>query len=161
MAKSIAVKTPDQWFAEYGECHQNRTNKLIHWICVPAIAASLLGLLWGIPTPGFMNGVPLLNWSTIVVALSLLYYVRLSLTLAIGMLLFSMVVVVGISTIQQLTTVPVWQLSLGLFVLSWIGQAIGHSIEGKKPSFLADLTFLLIGPIWLLSFVYRKLGIPY
>ena len=42
-----------------------------------------------------------------------------------------------------------------VFVLAWIGQFIGHLIEGKRPSFFKDLQFLLIGPAWLMAFVYR------
>ena len=53
----------------------------------------------------------------------------------------------------------VWRLSLAIFIVAWIGQFIGHKIEGKKPSFFEDLQFLLIGPAWLLSFIYNKLGI--
>jgi uncharacterized membrane protein YGL010W len=56
---------------------------------------------------------------------------------------------------------PVWQTSLGLFVLAWIGQFIGHKIEGKKPSFFKDVVFLLIGPAWLMHFIYKKLDIAY
>ena len=51
--------------------------------------------------------------------------------------------------------------SLIIFVIAWIGQFIGHKIEGKKPSFFEDIQFLLIGPAWLLSFIYNKLGIKY
>jgi uncharacterized membrane protein YGL010W len=53
---------------------------------------------------------------------------------------------------------PVWAICLTLFVVAWIGQFIGHKIEGKKPSFFKDVQFLLIGPAWLLSKVYRKAG---
>ncbi len=56
---------------------------------------------------------------------------------------------------------PVWRSALVVFVVAWIGQFIGHKIEGKKPSFLQDLQFLLIGPVWLLGFIYRNLGIRY
>ena len=154
-------KTADQWFGEYGECHQNPTNKSIHWICVPMIAASLLALIWDIPTPDFMRQVPYLNWSTLVVGVSLFFYFRLSLTLALGMLIFSTAVICGIAMFQRLDVMPLWQAALGIFAIAWVGQAVGHFIEGKKPSFFADLTFLLIGPIWLLSSIYRKLGIPY
>ena len=56
---------------------------------------------------------------------------------------------------------PVWKSSLILFCAAWVGQFIGHKIEGKKPSFLHDVVFLLIGPAWLMHFVYRKLGIRY
>lgn len=155
------MKTADQWFDEYGVCHQNKTNKQIHWICVPMIAASILALLWEIPTPEFMHQLPFLNWSTITVAMSLIFYFRLSVPLAMGMLAFSIAVFSGIVMFQRLNVMPLWQFALGIFVVAWIGQAVGHAIEGKKPSFLADLTFLLIGPIWLLSSAYRKVGIRY
>jgi uncharacterized membrane protein YGL010W len=59
------------------------------------------------------------------------------------------------------TGLAVWKVSIVVFVIAWIGQFIGHSIEGKRPSFFKDLQFLLIGPLWLLSFVYRRLGIRY
>ena len=157
----MSRKTADQWFAEYGECHQNRTNKLIHWICVPMIAASLLALLWEIPTPEVMRQVPYLNWSTLTIAVSLIFYFSLSVPLALGMFVFSASVVGGIILFQQRAAMPLWQLAIALFVLAWIGQAVGHLIEGKKPSFFADLTYLLIGPIWLLSSCYRRIGIPY
>ena len=48
-----------------------------------------------------------------------------------------------------------------VFVLAWIGQFIGHAIEGRKPSFLEDVKFLLVGPAWLLHFIYRRVGIAY
>lgn len=54
-----------------------------------------------------------------------------------------------------------WILYLGVFVITWIFQLIGHKIEGKKPSFLKDIQFLLIGPIWLLGFILKKTGIRY
>ena len=54
-----------------------------------------------------------------------------------------------------------WIVFVAVFTLSWIGQFYGHKIEGKKPSFLKDLQFLLIGPIWLLHFILKKCGIRY
>ena len=77
------------------------------------------------------------------------------------MLLFSTLVIRALMAYERFATIPLWQTALVVFVLAWIGQFIGHSIEGKKPSFFQDVQFLLIGPIWLLGFVYRKLGIPY
>ena len=54
-----------------------------------------------------------------------------------------------------------WIIYLSIFVITWIFQFIGHKIEGKKPSFLKDLQFLLVRPIWLLHFILKKIGIPY
>ncbi len=55
-------------------------------------------------------------------------------------------------------TVPLWSVCAALFVLAWIGQFVGHAIEGKRPSFFKDVQFLLIGPLWLLADLYRRLG---
>ena len=157
----MPAKTADQWFAEYGESHLNPTNKLIHWLCVPAIAASLLALLWELPVPAAMARIPYLNWATLLVLGALLFYMRLSLPLAVGMLLFTGPVLAGIATYQSSPPVPLWQVAATVFVTAWILQFVGHKIEGKKPKFLQDVQFLLIGPIWLLGFIYRRLGIRY
>jgi uncharacterized membrane protein YGL010W len=154
-------KTADQWFAEYGESHQDHTNETIHWICLPIIFYTVAGLIWSIPTPAaFANG-PMLNWATIAMALVFLFYVRLSISLAVGMLVFMAAVVAVLAWQARVCPFAIWKSSLILFVLAWIGQFIGHKIEGKKPSFFKDVQFLLIGPAWLMHFIYRKLGIGY
>ena len=160
------MKTPEQWFSEYSESHRNPTNKLIHWICVPAIMFSLVGLFSSIPSTALASFfpelfAPLINWGTVLVALSLLFYLRLSFMLFLGMLLVATLVVWGNYHLRTLVPLPLWATSLLIFVTAWIGQFIGHRIEGKKPSFFKDLQFLLIGPAWLLSFIYQKLGIRY
>ncbi|TWU56953.1 hypothetical protein Poly51_28720 [Rubripirellula tenax] len=153
----MSRKTTKQWFDEYAVCHQNGVNQLIHWVCVPAIAAAVLGLLWAIPFPWIMAS-GFINWATIVIAASLVFYFRLSITLAIGMTVFCAAVVAAIIFYESNTTIPVWIPSLTLFVVAWIGQFIGHKIEGKKPAFFQDLQFLLIGPAWVLDKLFRKLG---
>jgi len=149
----------DKLLGEYGESHQNATNKFIHWICVPVIVWTVTALLWSLPVPAAFESVPYLNWSTIVIALATLYYLTLSVTLAFGMAVIGLICS-AINAAYGLP-LPLWQTALGVFVLAWIGQFIGHKIEGKKPSFFKDIQFLLIGPAWLLHFLYRKTGIPY
>lgn len=150
---------------EYGESHQNPTNKAVHWICVPAIMVSLFGLLWSIPTPYlFMEvhfGPVALNWAVLFLALALIYYLRLSVSLAIGMLFAGILFLCIIYQLSQITLLPLWSISLLIFAAAWVGQFWGHTIEGRKPSFLKDVQFLLIGPVWLLHFIYKKLGIGY
>lgn len=155
------MRTADDWFREYGESHRNRINKALHWVCVPAIVFSLIGLLWSLPRPEFFAAVsPWLNWGTAFVAVAMIWYAMLSWPLALGMIAVSALVVFGNHALAKLET-PLWQISLAIFVIAWIGQFIGHRIEGKKPSFFKDVQFLLIGPIWLLGFVYRKAGVGY
>ena len=98
----MPAKTADQWFSEYGDSHHNRLNKALHWICVPTIAACVIAFLWELPTLAFMHPVPFLNWGTIVVTASLLFYVRLSPTLALGMLLFSTAVIAAIIAYERI-----------------------------------------------------------
>ena len=155
------TRTADEWFDAYGHSHQNALNKAIHWICVPLITLTLVALLWTLPTGPLADMVPWFNWAMVLIAIALVFYVRMSISIAIGM---SLVVGVGIGLIvawERLVDIPLWPVAGGLFVLAWVAQFVGHKIEGEKPSFLEDIQFLLVGPAWLLHFIYRKLGIPY
>jgi uncharacterized membrane protein YGL010W len=155
------MRTVEQWLSEYGESHQNPINKRLHWICVPIIVLSLVGLLWSLPVPNAFGEIsPLLNWGTLLLLVGVLYYFSMSRSLAIGMAIF---VAVLISLVAALDRLPwsLWMICLSLFVVAWIGQFIGHHYEGKRPSFFKDVQFLMIGPLWLLSFIYRRLGIRY
>lgn len=150
----MAAKTIQQWFDAYAESHQNHTNKLIHWICIPAIFFSLVCLLSLVPVAG------VLNLAGVVMLFATLFYARLSPKLAIGMVLFYALCFLGAKWLGALS-IPLWISAVSIFVVAWIGQFIGHHIEGKKPSFIKDLQFLLIGPAWLMGFVYKKLGVGY
>jgi len=154
----------DALLAEYGESHQNQTNKSIHWICVPLIFFSVVGLIASIPS-GFVQrilgeGNFYANWATITLIVATAYYITLSITLTIGMVLFGLLCLY-VSGLIYYSGMQLWLVSLIVFALAWVGQFYGHKIEGKKPSFFKDLQFLLIGPAWLMHFIYKKLGIPY
>ena len=156
------AKCADQWFEEYGECHQNFTNKVLHWICIPAIVFSLVAMLWSIPVPEFISRqAPWFNWSYVLLLVSSIFYLRLSMSLGIGMVLFWGLIIGGIVLCQRMGAQNIPRMALVVFVVAWIGQFVGHKIEGKKPAFIDDLKFLLIGPLWLLGFIYRRLGIRY
>ena len=147
----------ETWLSEYGESHQNPTNKKVHWACVPVIFWCVLALLWQIP----LGPNPIMNAAVVLIAISILFYSRLSWTLTIGMgilVAVSVALILGYESLRL--PLPLWIFALILFVLAWVGQFWGHRIEGKKPSFFKDIQFLLIGPAWLLSFIYQRLGIP-
>ena len=154
------MRTVDQWLQEYGESHQNETNKSIHWICVPAIFLSITGLLYSIKLPWHWDALQL-NVAMIVVLLVTIYYLRLSTALGVGMLLFGVACLLLCYLIEIYIPLSLWLVCLIIFALAWVGQFYGHHVEGKKPSFLKDVQFLLIGPMWLMSFVYKKMGIRY
>lgn len=138
----------DRFISRYSESHLHPLNEAIHCVCVPAIVFALLGMVWSLHP-----------WAAVLVSLaSLAYYLWLSRPFALGMLLMSLAMLWGLSAIppEQLFFV-----ALAVFVLGWIGQFVGHKIEGKKPSFFDDLRYLLIGPLFVLAVLYRRLGIVY
>lgn len=151
------MRTIQNWLTEYGESHKNETNKLIHWICVPAIFFSLVGLLYSIKLP-FQFQTHQLNVAMVVTFLTVLYCVKLSPSLAVGMFIFTTICLLLAHFVEKMG-ISLWLFSIIIFALAWVGQFYGHKIEGKKPSFLKDVQFLLIGPAWLMSFIYEKLGV--
>ena len=176
------MKTIRNWFDEYGESHQNKINKIIHWICIPLIFWSIIALLSLIPhsylniyNDSFFN--EFTHWGSVIIFFGLIFYLRLSFTIFIGMLLISLCVLFDVYyTVYLFNLHGFWGLfdqvnidghtfllysSIIVFIFAWILQFIGHKIEGKKPSFVKDIQFLLIGPAWLLAFIYEKFNIRY
>ncbi|TYP96074.1 putative membrane protein YGL010W [Tenacibaculum adriaticum] len=149
------MKTAQQWFAEYAVSHQNETNQLIHYICVPAIFFSVIGLLMSIPSTFLKNifGLynPLIeNWAFIFgVAVSIFFYLRLGFWYFIKMFFVILLSIAMNNWINNYTNLFV--VSLVMFTVAWVGQFYGHNIEGKKPSFIKDLQFLLVGPLWVIQ----------
>lgn len=148
MEFSSTPRDIDVLLARYAESHRNPVNELIHFVCIPAIVFSLLGILWAIH--------PVV--AVLVVAAALVYYVKLSRPFALGMAAMAAVM---LGLLNMLPEGTVLVTSIGVFVLAWIGQFIGHHIEGKKPSFFDDQRFLLIGPLFVLSFLYRRMRLAY
>ena len=151
------MKTPAQWFAMYAESHQNDLNKKIHFICVPVIYYTIIGLLLEIPTSLIENtlqlDLPLVeNWAVVLAFIVLIFYFLLSFKIFVRMVIFTALCIALNQWIGNFLNN--FQISIGLFVIAWIGQFYGHKIEGKKPSFLEDLQFLLIGPAWVFEKIF-------
>ena len=157
------MKNIYDWLDAYGESHQNPTNKKIHWVCVPLIMITLLGLLSFIKFPISISQYIPINLSSVLIILALIFYLRLSISISFGMIFISTVSLLIIHRLEILfpDMLQLLFIYIGVFILSWIGQFIGHKIEGKRLSFFEDIQFLLIGPAWLLSFIYKKMGIKY
>jgi uncharacterized membrane protein YGL010W len=156
------MRTAAAWLDDYGVSHRNPTNKALHWICVPVIVWCVIGLLWSLPFPSALSSrLPFANWGSLAVLAALIYYALLSVPLALGTLPVLLAMLWSIDALERSAGVPLWSVCAALFVLAWIGQFIGHAIEGKRPSFFKDVQFLLIGPLWLLADVYRRLGVRF
>ena len=152
------MKSINQWLSEYGESHQNPTNKKVHFVCVPVIFFTVVGLLYCIKLPFNFAPGHAMTAAHIALLFTAVYYSLLSIPLAIGMVLYG----VGcLFLCYEIDTAPYQLLlvSISLFVLAWIAQFWGHKVEGKKPSFLKDLQYLMIGPAWIMSFLFKKIGL--
>ena len=151
----------DHWLNEYGRHHNHGANRLIHWLSIPLIVTSVVGLLWSLPVPEtFSQATPVLNWGTIFLMAAVVYYFIISISLAFGVLPFIALVVLSVTWLEQFS-LPLWLTSSAIFLVAWAAQRVGHEIEGNRPSFVADLQYLMIGPVWLLAMVYKRLRIPY
>lgn len=150
----------DRWLGNYSEDHRNPVNIVIHWICVPLIVWTVIAALWVLPVPAWLGRAGF--WAGAAMFFAMAFYLRLSRTLGFGMLI--MFVVFGsVSEVLYRVLGPrdlLW-LAIGVFVVAWIAQFIGHHIEGRRPAFLTDLVYLLIGPAWITAKTLRKLGIAY
>jgi len=156
------MRPVQNWLDEYAESHQHPINVAIHWICVPLIMISIIGLLANIQINiSILNAFPQYNHAGILlVAFGCVYYYFLSKPLLLGMIPVSIVMLIFVNWLSMLLY-PLWLSSITIFILSWAGQFYGHKIEGKKPSFFKDIQFLMIGPLWLLSKLYKRYGISY
>jgi len=157
------VRSAASWLDEYAQSHQHPTNKALHWICVPVIVWCVIGFLWCIPTPSalrsFSGASWPANWATLAVVSALIYYAFLSVPLALGVAPVLLAMIASVAALAASIRVPLWAVCAVLFVLAWIGQFVGHAIEGKRPSFFKDVQFLLIGPLWLMAGLYRRFGL--
>jgi uncharacterized membrane protein YGL010W len=141
------MRKVDELFERYGESHRNKANEAIHWVCVPLITWSVLAALW-VASPVV---------ACIGIALAVAFYAWLSVQIAVGMLGILALMVFPVTLLGSNALAAAG----AVFVLAWIGQFIGHAIEGKRPSFFEDVKFLLVGPAWLLHFIYRRVGVAY
>lgn len=137
----------DRLLDRYGEFHRKPANKAIHWVCVPLIVWSVLGALW--------SAAPVAAY--VAIGATMVFYLWLSLPLALGMFGVIALMVWPLTLLGSRALI----VSIAVFVAAWIGQFIGHILEGRKPAFLEDVRSLLIGPVWLLADLYRRLGIAY
>jgi uncharacterized membrane protein YGL010W len=154
------MRTAEAWFSSYSQDHQNPTNVSIHWVCVPAILWAVIAALWTIPAPGGL-GMPGV-WSWLAMAFALVFYFRMSRAIGLVMLaLFALLAVLTSAIYASLGPVHLLALAVGVFIVAWLGQFIGHVYEGRRPSFLTDLSYLMVGPAWLMSKLMRRAGLAY
>lgn len=154
------MRSVNDWFGSYSADHQNPVNRLIHWICVPAILWAVIAFLWLIPVPASIGRPGL--WCGLVMVGALAFYWRLSRPL--GAAMFAAFVLLALLTeflFRRLGSNDLFWVAVAVFAVAWVGQFIGHLIEGRRPSFFTDLQYLLIGPAWLMGKLMRRVGLAY
>ncbi len=156
-----AMSETDSWLQLYEDTHQDLTWPVVYWAAVPMVVLGTVGILWTLPIPDqFFEISPLLNWGTAFLMATAVYYFIISVSLAIGMLPF----LLGIAGIQNWLTNSDFsplRVSIGLLVAGIIGLWLGHRNQGSLRPVLRDLQLMMIGPAWLLSVLYRRIGIPF
>ena len=151
----------DKWLIEYGENHRNVGNAGMYWLAVPLLVVGTVGLLWSLPVPdAFFNISPFLNWGTAFLMAAVVYYFIISMSLAIGMLPFMFGIAALVSWLNMSEYPLIW-VSAGLTAVAVLGLWLGQYARGGVRAVLQDIQLIMIAPVWLLSVLYRRLGIPF
>ena len=153
----MTMRSMQDWLDSYSSDHQNLTNQRLHWLCVPPIVWSVLALLWTIPVPeSYLRPGA---WAVLAIVLAFTWYWKHARRLALALLVaFAVIALITALLFDQLGAVRLRWLALAVFVVAWVGQFIGHKYEGRRPSFFTDLSYLLIGPAWLMEKLLRRVG---
>lgn len=173
--KKGTPKTPVQpvpagvgfYFDKFAASHQEHSNKIIHVIFIPLLLFSLVGLFWSIPFPDlkFLGQYRQdFNWSSFFLAFLVYYYIRLSPVLAYPLLFIMLLmfyIVTKMDEAHKAGGVAVWMVAGMIFLFSVIALFAGYKKERKKLSFEYRRKNLIIAPLFLLSLVFKRLGIKY
>jgi hypothetical protein len=151
----------DRWLSDYGDSHRDIAYPAIYWPAVLILVPGTAGMLWSLPIPAeFADISPLLNWGSAFLMATMVYYFVISLPLALGMLPY-MLSVAALGVLLTHAEVSVAGVSLGLVIIAVAGIYFGHHTSGGVRAVLRDIQLMTIGPIWLLSNLYRRLRIRF
>lgn len=155
------MQETDTWLSNYGDDHSDISYPAIYWIAVMVLVCGTVGLLWSLPVPDeFAKISPVLNWGSTFLMAAVVYYFVISMPLAIGMLPF----VFGVAAIQlwlQNSSWPHVTVAILLVAASLIGIYVGRLRNGGVKAVIRDIQMMMIAPVWLLSNIYRRFGIPF
>lgn len=150
------MKTFTEQLSKYALYHRDARNILTHLVGIPLIVLAVLTLL---SRPAVDLGGLMVTPALIVLILSCLYYIRLHVFYGLVMT-FLLLAGLQLSMLFASLSTAAWLgLGIGLFVVGWIIQFIGHAYEGKKPAFVDDIIDLVIGPLFIVVEVAFMLGL--
>lgn len=151
----------DQWLLRYEREHRDVRNAPVYWLAAPTLVLGTVGLLWALPVPAGLTDIsPLLNWGSVFLMATMVYYFIISMPLAIGMLPF----LFGVTAFETWLADAVGMLEPVASILtagSLAGLYAGRFTNGGLPAVGRDVQLMMIAPAWMLSVLYRRLGIPH
>jgi uncharacterized membrane protein YGL010W len=151
----------DRWLTDYGDNHSRTANRMLHWIAVPLVIIGTVGFLWSLPIPeAFLNISPLLNWGSTFLMAAEVYYFIISISLAIGMLPLVVAIAMLIAILHAVVDSPLW-FSVATLLIGCAGLYIGKGSARGIRKLARDMQLIMIAPVWLLSRLYRSVGIPF
>lgn len=140
------MKNLTEQLTQYAYYHQDMRNVKTHFIGVPMIMLAIVSLL---SRPSLALGDWNISLALVASLAATLFYVRLDVRLGLALGAALALMLVGGNRLAALPTAEWLGAGLGLFVVGWVFQFVGHYFEGKKPAFVDDLVGLLIGPLFV------------
>jgi len=150
------MKTLVDQLAQYGAYHRDTRNLATHLVGVPLIVVAVTTLL---ARPSVDVGAVTLSPALVAAVLAALFYLALDLRFGVAMAVFLAASVAIAQCFAAMTTAAWLGAGVGLFVVGWIIQFVGHYYEGRKPAFVDDLVGLLIGPLFIVAEVAFMIGL--
>jgi len=155
------MRDAENWFQHYAAHQREPTLRSLHWLTVPCLALSVIGLLWSLPVPAvFARISPAMNWGSAFAMAAIVYYFIMSIPLGVGMTAMLAMMLAAVHWLDGLPP-PLWATSTLLLGGALVLGRAGRRQPGGRGGMLRDLHLLMIGPAWLLARLYRRLGIPY
>jgi uncharacterized membrane protein YGL010W len=158
---STHMTNPETWLRAYGRLRVPGPGHPSEWLGTPLAIAGLVGWLWSLPTPAaFSQAGPALNWGTVFLMATTVYYFILSISLAFG----ALPMIAGFAVLSAWVArsgLPLGQTGCAAFLVALSWQLVVSRHDEASLAIIPRLQHLMIGPLWLLAAVYRRLGIPY
>ena len=160
MAASPPARSIDLHLARYADQYGGAHGRRIHGIAGFAILWSLVALLWCIPVPGTLAQTGI--WAALAMFFAWSYCYRLSRPLGLGMLavFFVFGCLCRLLEMRLGLTARLWT-AVAVLVAGSIALFAGFRIEGRRPGWLTAPPGLLVGPLWVLASLYRRMGWKY
>jgi uncharacterized membrane protein YGL010W len=156
-----SVRSLDEWADKYGKLKAGGPGRVSAWLGIPLIVGSLLGILWSAPVPSVLRDAsPAINYATLFLMATFVYYCILSISLGFGGFLF-LLVVTAPSVLLTNAGLPLAKTASSVFFVTFVWQLVETKRATGSMLVIRNLQYLMLGPIWMLRAAFRKLGLPY